>query len=151
MTIGPVEYMIVGFPGNRFTGEIAPELAKLVEAGTVRILDLIFVGKAADGTVTTFEFDQRDELAGFAAIDGEVGAVSVATAPLIKDAPGEGQAASPARGDAPAICPAPHPTGQGGLCGVSAPGRPSHQAGAFGDPGAGVGTDLGVDEGFEFG
>jgi len=73
MTIGPVEYMIVGFPGNRFTGEIAPELAKLVEAGTVRILDLIFVGKAADGTVTTFEFDQRDELAGFAAIDGEVG------------------------------------------------------------------------------
>ena len=73
MTIGPVEYMIVGFPGNRFTGEIAPELAKLVEAGTVRILDLIFVGKVADGTVTTFEFDQRDELAGFAAIDGEVG------------------------------------------------------------------------------
>jgi hypothetical protein len=73
MTIGPVEYMIVGFPGNRFTGEIAPELAKLVAAGTVRILDLIFVGKAADGTVTTFEFDQRDELAGFAAIDGEVG------------------------------------------------------------------------------
>jgi hypothetical protein len=73
MPIGPVEYMIVGFPGNRFTGEIAPELAKLVEAGTVRILDLIFVGKAADGTVTTFEFDQRDELAGFAAIDGEVG------------------------------------------------------------------------------
>jgi hypothetical protein len=73
VTIGPVEYMIVGFPGNRFTGEIAPELAKLVEAGTVRILDLIFVGKAADGTVTTFEFDQRDELAGFAAIDGEVG------------------------------------------------------------------------------
>jgi Family of unknown function (DUF6325) len=73
MTIGPVEYMIVRFPGNRFTGEIAPELAKLVDQGTVRILDLIFVGKDAEGTVVTFEFDQRDELAGFAAIDGEVG------------------------------------------------------------------------------
>jgi len=49
MPIGPVEYIIVGFPGNEFNGEIAPELIALVEAGTVRILDLIFVGKDVDG------------------------------------------------------------------------------------------------------
>jgi hypothetical protein len=33
MTIGPVEYIIVGFPGNKFTGNIAPELKALVEPG----------------------------------------------------------------------------------------------------------------------
>ena len=36
--IGPVEYLIVAFPGNRFRGEIAPALADLVEAGTIRII-----------------------------------------------------------------------------------------------------------------
>jgi hypothetical protein len=73
MPIGPVEYIVVSFPGNKFTGEIAPELAKLVESGTIRVLDLVFVGKDADGNVVAFEFDQLDELAPFAAIDGEVG------------------------------------------------------------------------------
>jgi hypothetical protein len=73
MAIGPVEYIIVGFPGNRFRGEIAPELAKLVNSGTIRILDLIFISKDADGTVTAFEFDQLEELAPFADVDGEVG------------------------------------------------------------------------------
>ena len=42
MAIGPVEYIIVGFPGNKFTGEIAPELIALVESGTVKVLDLDF-------------------------------------------------------------------------------------------------------------
>jgi hypothetical protein len=73
MTIGPVEYIIVGFPGNKFTGEIAPELIALVESGTVRILDLIFIGKDADGSVVSFEIDELDELAGFGAMDAEVG------------------------------------------------------------------------------
>jgi hypothetical protein len=73
MTIGPVEYIIVGFPGNKFTGEIAPELIALVEAGTVRILDLIFIGKDADGSVVSFEIDELDQLAGFELLPGEVG------------------------------------------------------------------------------
>lgn len=75
MAIGPVEYLIVKFPGNKFTGEIAPELARLVESETVRLLDLAFIGKAADGSVLAFEFDQLDELAPFAEIEGEVGGV----------------------------------------------------------------------------
>ena len=47
MTIGPVEYAVFAFPGNRFTGEIAPALAELVDAGTIRIIDIAFVIKDA--------------------------------------------------------------------------------------------------------
>ncbi len=58
--IGPVDYMIVGFPGNKFRGEIAPALAELVEAGTIRIIDVAFVGKEADGEIVTFELTELD-------------------------------------------------------------------------------------------
>jgi hypothetical protein len=60
MSIGPVEYMIVAFPGNRFTGEIAPALEELVDAGTIRIIDLAFVMKDADGAVVTAEMADLD-------------------------------------------------------------------------------------------
>jgi hypothetical protein len=73
MTTGPLEYIVVGFPGNKFTGEIAPELIALVDSGTVRVLDLIFIGKDADGSVVSFEIDELDELAGFADLDADVG------------------------------------------------------------------------------
>ena len=58
--IGPVEYLIVAFPGNRFRGEIAPALADLVEVGTIRIIDVAFVGKDADGEVAAFELTELD-------------------------------------------------------------------------------------------
>jgi len=58
--IGPVDYMIVAFPGNQFTGEIAPALADLVEAGTIRIIDIAFVGKDADGDAIAFELTELD-------------------------------------------------------------------------------------------
>src|SRR5262249_5958205 len=73
MAIGPVEYLIMGFPGNKFTGRIAPELARLVDSGTVRLLDLTLISKHPYGNVVTFEFDQLDELAPFADVDGEIG------------------------------------------------------------------------------
>jgi hypothetical protein len=73
MTTGPVEYIIVGFPGNQFNGKIAPELIALVESGTIRILDLIFIGKDADGAVTSLEIDQLDVSIGFAGLDADVG------------------------------------------------------------------------------
>ncbi len=61
--IGPVEYMVVSFPGNRFTGEIAPALATLVESNTIRIIDLAFVSKDADGAVEAFELsDLREDV-----------------------------------------------------------------------------------------
>ena len=58
--IGPVDYLIVAFPGNKFKGEIAPALAKLVEAGTIRIIDLAFVGKSANGDVVAMELTDID-------------------------------------------------------------------------------------------
>ncbi len=75
MDIGPIEYIVVGFPDNKFNGEIAPELANLIESRTVRILDLIFVAKDDVGDIVSFEFDQLDELVGFADLEGEVGGV----------------------------------------------------------------------------
>ena len=60
MSIGPVEYLIVAFPGNQFKGEIVPALADLVEAGTIRIIDLAFVMKDADGAVVTAELGDLD-------------------------------------------------------------------------------------------
>jgi len=73
MTIGPVEYIVVGFPGNKFNGEIAPALADLIDSKTIRVLDLVFISKDADGNVTALEYDELDELAPFGDLDGEVG------------------------------------------------------------------------------
>jgi hypothetical protein len=47
--VGPVEHVIIQFPGNHFRGEIVPAMAKLIESETVRIIDLIFIMKDADG------------------------------------------------------------------------------------------------------
>jgi hypothetical protein len=58
--IGPVDYMIVAFPGNEFKGEIAPALADLVDAGTIRIMDLAFVGKNEAGETVSFELMELD-------------------------------------------------------------------------------------------
>jgi hypothetical protein len=58
--IGPVDYMVVGFPGNKFRGEIGPALAELVDAGTIRIIDIAFVGKDADGNAVAMELTELD-------------------------------------------------------------------------------------------
>ena len=47
--LGPVELLFVEFPGNQFTGEIIPALTQLIEQGTIRVIDLVFVAKDADG------------------------------------------------------------------------------------------------------
>ena len=64
MGIGPVEYMVVAFPGNKFNGEILPALAEQVEAGTIRIIDLAVVSKDADGNVTALEVSDLDSQLG---------------------------------------------------------------------------------------
>lgn len=71
----PVEYIVIEFPGNRFSGEIVPALADLVERRLVRILDLVFVARDEDGAVTAFEYDQLDESALFDALEGDAGDV----------------------------------------------------------------------------
>jgi uncharacterized protein DUF6325 len=49
--MGPVDYLVVEFPGSRMTGEGLPLLLDLVDRGTIRVLDLVFVRKELDGTV----------------------------------------------------------------------------------------------------
>ena len=58
--VGPVEYMVVAFPGNKFQGRIAPALQELVDSGTIRIIDLTFVAKDADGQVVSAELSDLD-------------------------------------------------------------------------------------------
>jgi uncharacterized membrane protein len=56
VALGPIEMLVVKFPGNKFSGEIIPALGELVENGTVRIVDLLFAVKDKDGEVTVLEF-----------------------------------------------------------------------------------------------
>ena len=59
--MGPVELFVIAFPENRFTGEIAPALADLVESRTIRVVDLVFVTKDAAGDVLGFELSTLDD------------------------------------------------------------------------------------------
>lgn len=58
--LGPIDYVVIEFPGNRFNGELAPELVKLIASGLVRIIDLVFIHKDADGTVTAVELEDAE-------------------------------------------------------------------------------------------
>ena len=53
--MGPIEYVVIGFEGNQFTGEIAPELAALRDAGIIRVLDMLIVGRDDSGDVICAE------------------------------------------------------------------------------------------------
>ena len=71
----PLEYIIIGFPENNFSGEIIPELAALVDGGLIRIVDMVFVAKGDDGSAVVLEVDEHDHLSAFVALEGEVGGV----------------------------------------------------------------------------
>ena len=58
MTLGPVEVLVIAFPGNQFTGEIIPELERLVDNDTISIIDGVLVRKDADGEVSFIEFEE---------------------------------------------------------------------------------------------
>jgi len=68
MSVAPVEYLIIGFEGNNFNGEIVPALLELVESGTVKVLDIVFILKDVNGDVTAMEFDELDDLEPFRAL-----------------------------------------------------------------------------------
>ena len=59
--LGPVDWIVVEFPGSRFRGEIAPILDDLTERGTIRVLDLLLIRKAEDGALDFFELSDLDE------------------------------------------------------------------------------------------
>jgi hypothetical protein len=55
MSIGPVEYIAIAFPGNKFSGEIIPAIKDLQDSGTIKVLDLVIITKDADGNVAAIE------------------------------------------------------------------------------------------------
>jgi hypothetical protein len=61
--LGPVDYLVVEFPADKadFSGAMARELKKLMDNGTVRVLDLVIVARAEDGTVEVAELRDQDE------------------------------------------------------------------------------------------
>jgi hypothetical protein len=61
MSLGSIELLVVKFPGNQFKGEIAPALTELVENGTIRVIDILFANKDADGTVEMVEVNDLDD------------------------------------------------------------------------------------------
>ena len=70
MALGPVDVYIIGFPGNKFSGEIVPAIQEQVSAGTIRILDVLFVAKDGDGNVATLSAqDIGPEGAAYAELD----------------------------------------------------------------------------------
>jgi hypothetical protein len=73
MAIGPVEYVVLGFPGNQFTGAVAPALAELSQNGTIRILDLVFIAKDAEGEIVAVEAEEHAESEAFMGLEGEIG------------------------------------------------------------------------------
>jgi hypothetical protein len=74
MEIGPVDILEVAFPGNEFNGAILPALDQLISSGTIRVLDLLFAYKTADGEVGSVELAGLVEQFGplFTSIDGDV-------------------------------------------------------------------------------
>ena len=58
--LGPVDYLVVEFPGSNFTGEILPELNDLVDRGIVRVLDLVLIKKDDDSSYEAFEVADID-------------------------------------------------------------------------------------------
>ena len=58
MGLGPIEILVIEFPGSQFTGEIIPELERLIESDTISIIDGLLVKKDLNGDVTFIEFDE---------------------------------------------------------------------------------------------
>jgi hypothetical protein len=58
---GPLEYVVIGFDGNRFTGEILPKLIEIERQGCVRLVDLVFVSKDEAGNLTLMEISELGE------------------------------------------------------------------------------------------
>ena len=59
--LGPVDWIVVEFPGSKFNGEMAPALRDLVERNLIRVLDLLVLKKDGDGSIEAFELSDLDD------------------------------------------------------------------------------------------
>src|SRR5947209_15287068 len=74
MTLGPLEYLVVGFEGNRFTGQILSELRAAREKGIIRVVDLFVLKKDENGNVTSMELSDLsgEEAEQFGSLAGDI-------------------------------------------------------------------------------
>ena len=72
--LGPVDFVIVEFPAghSNFTGEMAEELVKLVDAGTIRLIDVLVLAKDENGDIEAFELEDLDELGELARLEADL-------------------------------------------------------------------------------
>lgn len=72
--LGPVDYVIVEFPAgaSNFTGEMAKELLALVDAGTIRVIDVLILSKGVDGVVEAMELSDIEELGPLQAVEAQL-------------------------------------------------------------------------------
>jgi len=78
--LGPIDYVLIEFPGSQFNGQIAPNIVELVQNETIRLLDVVFVHKTQDGDVESLE------LSDVAPVEaGDLADVDVGFAGLLSD------------------------------------------------------------------
>jgi uncharacterized protein DUF6325 len=72
--LGPVDYLVVEFPAgaSNFTGEMAKELIALVDAGTIRVIDVLILTKNDDGTVDAMELSDIEQLGPLQAVEAQL-------------------------------------------------------------------------------
>ncbi len=72
--LGPVDYIVVEFPAGKsnFTGEMANELIALVDAGTIRVIDVLILTKNEDGSVDAMELSDIEELGPLQAVEAQL-------------------------------------------------------------------------------
>jgi hypothetical protein len=68
-TYGPVEVFLIGFDGDRPGRQVVDAIARVVEAGSVRLLDLLFVSRSQEGTVIVVEIDEIGDTLGLDGLD----------------------------------------------------------------------------------
>jgi Family of unknown function (DUF6325) len=73
-SLGPVDYIVVEFPAGEssFTGEMADELIALVEAGTIRLIDVLILTKNEDGTVDAMELSEIEQLGPLQTVEAQL-------------------------------------------------------------------------------
>src|SRR5436190_15182848 len=72
--LGPVDYVVVEFPAgaSNFTGEMSAELLALVDAGTIRVIDILILTKDEDGSVDAMELSDVEELGDLQTVESEL-------------------------------------------------------------------------------
>src|SRR3954447_24479519 len=72
--LGPVDYLVVEFPAgqSKFTGEMAEELLKLIDAGTIRLIDVLILQKNEDGSVDASELSDIEELGDLQVVEAQL-------------------------------------------------------------------------------